>query len=185
MVYLCSRCPLSFCLTAVSLLTSTMSDKDIVQPSAAAFQQDDSPGHRVPPTIAQEVLEPSREVWPNISSRSPETGSTEPEPALITTPTTAVTIAEEQVQPCLEASPDVMRSSEKEGSTKPEKARNIASNLKSSSLAFAAGLLPIYFLLFAAMAFKNNNAVLKPGSQAEWLLAVAKYVRSPRYRSLT
>jgi hypothetical protein len=177
-VYLCSRCPLSFYLTAVSLLISMMSDKDIVQSSAAAFQQDDSPGHRVPPTIAQEVLEPSREVWPNNSSRSRETGSTEPEPAHITT-TTTVTIAEEQVQPCLEASPDVTRSSEKEGSTKPEKARNIASNWKSSSLAFAAGLLPIYFLLFATMAFKNNNAVLKPGSQAEWLLAAAKYVRPP------
>jgi hypothetical protein len=179
-VYLCSRCPLSFCLTAVSLLISMMSDKDIVQSSAAAFQQDDSPGHRVPPTIAQEVLEPSREVWPNISSRSHETGSTEPEPAHITTTTTTtVTIAEEQTQPCLEASPDITRSSEKEGSTKPEKARNIASNWKSSSLAFAAGLLPIYFLLFAAMSFKNNNAVLKPGSQAEWLLAAAKYVRPP------
>jgi len=162
-----------------------MSDKDIVQSSATAIQQVNPLEHLIPPTIARDGVQPSREPRPNISLQYPETGSTEPEPAHITAATTTVTIAEEEVQPCLEASPDVTRSSEKEGSTKPEKARNIASNLKSSSLAFAAGLLPIYFLLFAAMAFKNNNAVLKPGSQAEWLLAAAKYVRSPRYRSLT
>jgi hypothetical protein len=155
-----------------------MSDKDIVKSSATAIQQINPLEHPIPPTMPQEGVQPSREARPNISSQYPETGSTEPEPAHITT-TTTVTIAEEQVQPCLEASPDVTRSSEKAGSTKPEKARNSASNWKSSSLAFAAGLLPIYFLLFAAMAFKNNNAVLKPGSQAEWLLAAAKYVRPP------
>ena len=31
---------------------------------------------------------------------------------------------------------------------------------------------------FATLAFKNNNHVLETGSQAEWLLAAAKYVSS-------
>ena len=88
------------------------------------------------------------------------------------------TIAEEEVQPCLDARSSVTGSSQEKPTTTPDVARNVLKNLGSSGLAFATSLLPIYFLIFAALAFRNNNAVLETGSQAERLLAAAKYVRS-------
>lgn len=95
-----------------------------------------------------------------------------------TTASGSSTIAEEEVQPCLDAGLSLSGSSQEKEPNQPKLARNVTDNLGSSSLALATGLLPIYFLLFAALAFYNNGAVLESGSQAEWLLAAAKYVRS-------
>jgi hypothetical protein len=103
---------------------------------------------------------------------SPAVEETSPSEHSIFQPT-----AGEEVQPCLAAAPSLRGSSQEKQPDHPKLARNIVDNLGSSTFALATGLLSIYFLLFAALAFHNDNAVLEPGSQAAWLLVAAKYVR--------
>jgi hypothetical protein len=155
-----------------------MSNKAIVQSSPVTVEVN-SPEHHIPPTTAEANVQPDQEVKPNTNPNSQETESAGYEPDRVIT-TTASTIADGETRPCLEARSSVTRSSQEKSTAAPEPARNIAKNLGSSSLAFATGLLPIYFLLFAALAFKNNDAFLELGSQAAWLLAAAKYVCSSR-----
>jgi hypothetical protein len=93
------------------------------------------------------------------------------------------TAGEEEIQPCLIAAPSLPGSFQEKEPRQRKPARNIVDNFGSASLALATGLLPIYFLLFAALAFYNNNAVLESGSQAEWLLVAAKYVRPAARKS--
>jgi len=164
-----------FCLTTVSLVSLTMLNKGNMQSGAAAVEKTDPPEHSVPSTTPEETIKSSHEADPGYDPNFQEVESRELEPAQIDT-ATASAIAEEEAQPCLETRSSVIRRSHEKTTASPELARGIAKNLGSSTLAFATGLLPIYFLIFAALAFKNNNAVLEPNSQAEWLPTAAKYV---------
>ena len=175
-----SQITLSFFLSLSSVLllshaNLTMSNNGIVQSGPAAVERTDPPEHAVPSTTPEETTKSSHEADPGYDPNSQEVESRELEPAQIDT-ATASAIAEEEAQPCLKTRPSVTRRSQEKTTASPEPARGIAKNLGSSSLAFTTGLLPIYFLVFAALAFKNNNAILEPSSQAEWLLTAAKYV---------
>jgi hypothetical protein len=143
---------------------------------STAFKQTSPPERTIFLTTADEEFHASPRLRPSISRSSQNTESTRVDP-VHTTASGSSTTAEEEAQPCLDATSNLLKISQEKEPSQPKLARNIVDNLGSSSLALATGLLPIYFLLFATLAFYNNNAVLEPGSQAEWLLVAAKYVR--------
>jgi hypothetical protein len=148
-----------------------MSDK--IGSQSATAEATATSEHPTSPTTAPEDAQASREPEPS------DTGLE----SIHTIAPTSSTNAEEEVQPCLDAGPSLSGSFQEKEPNQPKLARSILDNLRSASLTLAIGLLPIYFLLFAALAFKNNDAVLEPGSQAEWLMAAAKYVRSIRIKT--
>lgn len=60
--------------------------------------------------------------------------------------------------------------------TEGQYARTASTNLGSLSLPLVIGLLPIYFLVFAGLAYRNDHVPVSH-NQAEWLLQAAKFVR--------
>ena len=64
---------------------------------------------------------------------------------------------------------------EKNTVSKGQLARRPRDNWVSASLALVVGLLPIYFVVFAFLAYHNDNRPLV-NDQAAWLLQAAKYV---------
>jgi hypothetical protein len=165
--------PLSHSLTSPAI--PAMSDSSIVQSSGSTASPETSPHeHLIFSTTAARV-QASHGLRPSISRNSQDTESTRVDPTH-TIASGSSTAGEEEIQPCLIATPSLPGSSQDKEPSQRKPARNIVDNLGSSSLALATGLLPIYFLLFAALAFYKNNAVLESGSQAEWLLVAAKYV---------
>jgi hypothetical protein len=156
--------------------SSAMSNNRIVKSSGpTAFEEASLHEHTILPTAAEEV-QASHRLRPSISRSSQNTESTREDPVHTTTSGSSTT-AEEEAQPCIDATSNLLKIFQEKEPNQPKPARNIVDNLGSASLALATGLLPIYFLLFAALSFYNNNAVLESGSQAEWLLVAAKYVR--------
>lgn len=77
-------------------------------------------------------------------------------------------------QPCLEADPSHYDS--EHVPRRGELPRRPLANFAPSIFSLIVSLLPIYFLVFAALAFKSEASPILPGSQASWLLEAAKYV---------
>lgn len=55
-------------------------------------------------------------------------------------------------------------------------ARSFKKNLFGAGLALATGVLPVYFLVFASLAYRYDGAPLEDSPIATWLLEAARFV---------
>lgn len=89
------------------------------------------------------------------------------------------TVAEQESQPCLSLDTSIASNeSNKQGQElrSGAEARDVKVNLGSATLSVMTGLLPIYFLVFAGLAMKNNGIETDGHDEAQWLLQAANYV---------
>lgn len=57
-----------------------------------------------------------------------------------------------------------------------ESARSFKKNLFGAGLAFATGVLPVYFLVFAGLAYHYDGSWLENSPVSVWLLEAARFV---------
>ena len=69
----------------------------------------------------------------------------------------------------------------KPGNASGGQARTAMKNIGGAISALIAGTLPVYFIVFAIMAYRYNNAPVE-SPVASWLLAAAKYVSPNRLK---
>ena len=81
---------------------------------------------------------------------------------------------QQESQPCIEE--DSSRDGSENNPQKSQLPRRPLTNLGPSIFSILVGLLPVYFLVFAALAFQAEASPVLPGSRALWLLEAAKYV---------